>query len=395
MKNFILLTIALYVFQTVSGQSITMSMLRLPDTGVNKSYTDTFGEDADYMIHPPYFSDNANGTVTDTVTGLMWQQTDGGEMTYENAITYCDTLTLGGYTDWRLPNAHEAYSIMNLQNSKPALDATAFTKTLAEYWWTSDKQANDNSKIWVTNAGGGIGNHLKTETISAGGTKYYNVRAVRSTVPPQTISGRYTDNGNGTVTDNLTELVWQQTPNPDAINWEDALVYAENLSLGGKDDWRMPNIKEIQSINDESLINPSVDQKFFPEIGIKKYWSSTSLPNQTTKAWYLYTQFGITTYDTKTLENYLICVRGNTGNTTGISDISDSGMPIAFPNPFNSFINVKYASNDAVFELCDMVGLIKFRGKFTNVNDFSDLPSGIYLLKIFDKTNSVIKLVKE
>jgi len=48
-------------------------MLRLPDTGQTTSYTSTFGEDNDYTIYSPYFTLNGNGTVTDTITGLMWQ----------------------------------------------------------------------------------------------------------------------------------------------------------------------------------------------------------------------------------------------------------------------------------------------------------------------------------
>lgn len=63
----------------------------------------------------------------------MWQQTDGGEMTIENAIIYCGTLTLGGHTDWRLPDAQEGFSILNMQYANPAIDTKIFTKTAAEY----------------------------------------------------------------------------------------------------------------------------------------------------------------------------------------------------------------------------------------------------------------------
>ena len=90
-------------------------------------------------------------------------------MTIESAMIYVDTLTVGGYTDWRLPNAHEAFSIMDLSANNPALDLNAFAPTDAEYWWTSDRQANDSNKGVGDNAGGGIGNHPKSETIGAGG----------------------------------------------------------------------------------------------------------------------------------------------------------------------------------------------------------------------------------
>ena len=111
------------------GQSVSKTIQLLPDTGQTTSYTTLFGEDHDYLINMPVFTLNGDGTVTDTVTGLMWQQADGGEMTYENALVYCDTLTLGGYTDWKLPSDQEAYSILNHQRTNPAIDITIFTPT--------------------------------------------------------------------------------------------------------------------------------------------------------------------------------------------------------------------------------------------------------------------------
>ena len=311
MKKNILAFCMLFSAMLAVAQSTTKTMKRLPDTGETTSYTNTFGEDADFTIYPPFFLINGNGTVTDTVTGLMWQQVDGGEMTIENAMNYCDTLTLGGFTDWRLPTAHEAFSIQNMQYTNPSLNTSIFPVTGAEYWWSSNKQANDANKVWCINAGGGIGNHPKTETISAGGTKKFHVRAVRGIFIPQVISNHFTDNGNGTITDNVTNLLWQKIHSTDSLSWEQSLTYADTATIGGYTDWRLPNIKELQSINDENLINPSVNNAFFSNVGVNKFWSSTSLPNQTTKAWYLSTQFGITTYDAKTIKHYIYCVRGD------------------------------------------------------------------------------------
>ncbi|MFY8020160.1 MAG: DUF1566 domain-containing protein, partial [Bacteroidia bacterium] len=162
--RFICLSFFILAHLILDAQNVRKTMLRLPDTGETSSYTNTFGEDHDYLINPPYFIINGDGTVLDTVTGLMWQQTDGGEMTYENAIQYCKNLRLGSYQDWRLPNIHESFSILNHQNSNPAFDIAVFNTTGAEYWWSSDQQVNDSSKIWVSNAGGGIGNHPQKET---------------------------------------------------------------------------------------------------------------------------------------------------------------------------------------------------------------------------------------
>ncbi|MFM2358330.1 MAG: hypothetical protein RLY16_323 [Bacteroidota bacterium] len=298
---------------------IKKSMLRLPDTGENTGYTSTPGEDADYNINTPFYISNIPGIVIDTVTGLMWQRTDGGEMTYENAVKYCDTLTLGGFTDWRLPNAHEGFSILNMQYSNPAIDTTVFTRTTADYWWTSNKQANDTTKIWATNAGGGVGNKPKNETISAGGSFRYHTRAVRDYDNLSSIEARFVNNLDGTTTDNFTGLTWQKIHSNDSLTWENALLYADTLSLANYTDWRMPNIKELQSINDELRIGPSIDTNYIRAINNKKYWSSTTLPNHTNEAWYLNARFGITSYDLKTAKDYVICVRGQ--GTTSISYI--------------------------------------------------------------------------
>jgi hypothetical protein len=93
--------------------------LPLADTGQTNRYTATLGEDADYTLHPPTFT-RSGGMVFDGVTGRIWQQTDGGEMTWEAATNYAASLALGGYTDWRLPTAHELFGILNHGALNPA-----------------------------------------------------------------------------------------------------------------------------------------------------------------------------------------------------------------------------------------------------------------------------------
>jgi hypothetical protein len=379
----------------VDAQPVTKSMKRLPDTGQNTSYTNTFGEDSDFNIYVPYYNINGNGTVTDTITGLMWQKTDGGEMTIENAAIYCNTLTLGGYSDWRLPNCHELFSILNHDRVNPSEDTIYFTKTLAEYWWSSQRQVGDTSKVWVTNAGGGVGNHPKTETISAGGPKKFHVRAVRDIATPILIPNHFINNGNGTITDQITNLTWQQIQYADTLTWENALIYADTLSLSGYTDWRLPNIKELQSINDETITNPSIKSVYFGVNTAKKYWSSTSLPNQTTRAWYLDTQFGITTYANKTNKINLLCVRGNQINTTGIIENKISMQDVTvFPNPFSTTINIVSSYENAEFDLYNSFGESVFSGKNIKSQNFSYLPQGVYTLKVTDNRTKFIKLIK-
>lgn len=383
----------LFIFCTAFSfaQSVSKTMNLLPDTGQTSSYTTTFGEDNDYSTNVPSYTNNANGTITDNVTGLMWQQIDGGEMTIESAATYCNNLVLGGYSDWRLPSPMESFSILNHQNNNPAMNTSFFTASAAEYWWTNTYQAGDATKVWCTNAGGGIGNHPKSETISAGGVKKFHVRAVRDISAPATIANHFTDNGNGTITDNLTQLIWQKIPNTNSLTWEQAISYAENLSLATAADWRLPNIKELQSLNDESVTNPSANTAFFSTIGVHNYWSSTSLPNQTLKAWYWNTQFGITTYDTKTNTDYVICVRGNP-TTLAVNEVNTSPKMKLYPNPFSSQINVANTNGNEIYKLFNETGQQLFCGRNIEEHDFTGLSKGIYFLEI---NGSKIKLIKQ
>lgn len=389
-----LVTFAL-INHALLAQSVKKSMLRLPDTGEKMSYTSTFGEDNDYTINTPFFVDNGNGTLTDTVTGLMWQKADGGEMTIEKAINYCDTLSIAGYSDWRLPNAHEAYSILNHQYANPSLDVSFFTTSAAEYWWTSDQQCNDSTKIWCTNAGGGIGNHPKAETISAGGTKKFHARAVRDMSTPNLIPNHFTNNGNGTITDNLTNLIWQQVVSNDSLTWEAALGYADTLSLAGYSDWRLPNIKEIESINDEKIYNPSINTSFFSNIGIKNFWSSTTLPNQTTKAWYLDTHFGITTYQTKLTKLSVLLVRGEGNISTSVPNIKTQESIHVYPNPFSNKLHIANAKGQEQFELFNILGDCIYSGNNIEKQDYSTLTKGVYILKITGQNITYLKLIKE
>ena len=279
------------------------SMAKLPDTGQTLSATATFGEDSDYTINAPSFTDNANGTVTDNVTGLMWQKTDSGEMIWDNARTGATTLNLAGFTDWRLPTAQEAFSILNHERN-PALDPTYFVNNAGGtpgYFWTSDLFYGDNTKVWATNTGGGLGPHPKTSTISAGGAQRFHARYVRGTKP--TTGHNYTNNNDGTVTDLDAGLMWTQVPSS-AQNWNSALTYAEGLTTGGFNDWRLPNVKELQSLQDIPRATasgvttaPCLNRVLFPAATATAYWSSTSVKSGTpTQAWLV--DFGVTTTST-------------------------------------------------------------------------------------------------
>ena len=315
-----------FTVQSEPGQEPSTSAL--PDTNQTQSFTNTPGEDSDYSINPPSYTDHGDGTITDTVTGLIWQKNDGGEMTWADASSYADSSTIAGYDDWRLPNSKELFSTFDHSTNNPALNTTYFPQSnpAASYWWTNEHRADGSDRSWAGNVGGGIGPHPHSETISAGGDKRFHVRLVRGSGNATSAAPHsYFVKEDGTILDLDTGLMWQQTEFPSALSWENALQQAEALELGTFTDWRLPNIKELNSINDETRIDPSLDTSIFPSATPDRYWSSTSQNNQTGRAWFVDFRFGIVSQAEKT-ESYL--TRAVRGPVSGIY-IQDTTLSIS------------------------------------------------------------------
>ena len=124
-------------------------------------------------------------------------------------------------------------------------------------------------------------------------------------------AGRFTDNGDGTVTDNCTGLMWQKETPPAEYMWDEAIEHCENLELAGHTEWRLPNIRELQSIVDCGRFYPAIDPVFG---GITDwYWSSTTDVSNTEVAWYVRLDFGSVGNEAadglKGYPNYALAVR--------------------------------------------------------------------------------------
>ncbi len=245
-----------------------------------------YGQDAQFAGEATMsYTDNGDGTTTDNVTGLSWQQVPSSEdLTWQEAVDYANELELGGYDDWRVPSAKELYSIADFSAGWPYLDTTYFSLatgevTKDEQYWTS------NHYVGTTVEGGedaafgvnAVTGHIKAYAAEASGPvggKY--VRAVRGDTYGE---NSFVDNGDGTVTDGSTTLMWAQSDDAVELDWEDALAYANASELGGYSDWRLPNVKELQSIVDYTK-SPSATDADSVGAAIDDVFTSTEMTNE-------------------------------------------------------------------------------------------------------------------
>jgi len=117
--------------------------------------------------------------------------------------------------------------------------------------------------------------------------------------------------GADTFTDAKTGLIWQDNKDAQTIkkSWSGAKEYCKNLILDGHNDWRLPSIKELQSIVDITKYNPTIKDGF-KNVTSYYYWSSSPNVSDSSDAWVVNFYYGNTYSDGKSGKNYVRCVRG-------------------------------------------------------------------------------------
>jgi hypothetical protein len=121
---------------------------------------------------------------------------------------------------------------------------------------------------------------------------------------------RFVDNGDGTVTDTCTGLMWQQlTASIGKVRWQEALEYCDDLALAGQSDWRLPDVRELQSLADYGRYDPAIDPVFSAELSW--YWSATTRADDPNSAWLVSSVSGYVLHDSKGSHvDYVRAVRG-------------------------------------------------------------------------------------
>lgn len=122
-------------------------------------------------------------------------------------------------------------------------------------------------------------------------------------IPSTTPDSRFTDNGNGTISDSGTGLMWQKCQlglsgsNCDSGNaiqytWQQALEQADSSSVAGYSDWRLPNHKELLSIVEQRCFLPSINTTYFPNTSRSYFWSASPSAVGSSRAWYVGFYYG-------------------------------------------------------------------------------------------------------
>ena len=175
---------------------------------------------------------------------------------------------------------HELLSLTDDGRHNPVADEDIFPAVTNSYW-SGTAVFDDSSLAWSV--------HFSYGLVSSGSTgTNKNVRCVRSGYPAaeETIGSWLTEhnyNGDLVYTDNVSGSSWA-LPSASAFTWQAALKYCQDLDYAEKDDWRLPDKKELMSLVDFASGDPATG---LPGITSSGYWSSTAHVNTLANAWYV------------------------------------------------------------------------------------------------------------
>lgn len=345
--------------------------IQLPQTGQTTTYA--AGDDGSLqkgVVWPnPRFTDNGDQTMTDNLTGLMWEKSaynNGGTTPWQRALDstkYYNSINHLGYSDWRLPNRNELQSLVNIQQTNQAdwLMSQGFTNVLKKIYLTSSTCLGSTGQpaylvfaidmvtgstrsypkiyssyyAWHVRGGqAGVLTLPKTGQNNCWGD-YYGRTCSGGIEDGAVQSGavwptpRFTDNSNTnpsdlTMTDNLTGLIWTKNGNlAGKKTWQQALDYIQTLNSSnylGYSDWRLPNRNELDSLVLIQYINIyyQLNQQGFTNVDSGVYWSSSTSAIDTSQAWYGLTS-GFLSQSSKASTANVWPVRAGQSSTPAIS----------------------------------------------------------------------------
>lgn len=314
----------------------------------------------------PRFVDNGDQTLIDKLTGLIWTKdanlmntrdpafdsvgtAQDGRVTWQDALNYIKKLNEEnylGYNDWRLPNINELFSLVNVEqvNSATWLNSQGFINCQQNisYFSSTTYVGLNNGAAWsaIFSNGGGSGSNFKSNYLfvwpvrsgqsglallaKTGQTSCYdtsdlNIPCVGTGQDGETQTGafwpsqRFRDNGDESISDSLTGLVWSKNghaPGPSVCGpsigktWQEAFDYVNCLNTNhylGKNDWRLPNNLELQSLQNKGQADSAAWLVFagFADVQSSNYWTSNTYSQGTFNAWIVNMWWNNVPFDSK------------------------------------------------------------------------------------------------
>lgn len=429
--------------QTVLTSAIALCLhnlawAKLPDTGQDKCYgadstemtcpttesADFYGQDGNYSKNPLSYTDNKDGTITDNVTGLMWQQdpdlSDDGKINSEDMLSFEDAkagaaaLDLAGHKDWRLPTIKELYSLMDFSGSTGSAEPSSTTVPAdavpyidkdffkfeygdtanglryidAQYW--SSTEYVGKTMAGINSAEGdatAFGVNFADGRIKGYGSVYKIIndgRFVRYVRGGDNYGvNSFTDNKDGTISDASTELMWLQedsgstgfkagagTKGNGSVNWQEALKWCEGLDYAGHDDWRLPNAKELQNIVDYTR-SPSTSDS----AAIDPLFKVTSLTDEDKQTNYPFYWTSTTHRDGPDFAVYIAfgealgCMAPQGSTTTIVTDVHGAGAQRSDPKTANDTIGCGNGPQGDVIRIYNYARCVRDDAAATSTNN--------------------------
>ena len=435
-----------------------------------------YGQASFYSGNIPSYTDNGDGTITDNVTDLMWVKAHGSLISWSDAVAGASTNSTGGYTDWRMPTIKESYSLImfsgvngpdetDISGYVPYIDTAYFDfvygsgtstntgeRIIDCQDWSSnkyvDKVMGNQTAIFGVNFADGRIKGYNEFIPSTGAANIKYVRYVRGNTSYG--ENNFHDNGDNTITDEATNLMWSKYDSQIGLDWQEALAWVQTQNAAnylGYNDWRLPDAKELQSIVDytcspKTTNSPAIDATYFNSTSITNeagqidypyIWSSSVLLDGGPFPSGIYFSFGRAmgymnsawvdvhgagsqksdimvgnpaNYplgrgpqgDAIRIYNYVRLVRTL---TTELNDINLHNQINMYPNPVSDVCNIKLNKEYNEITVCifnsfgsKIKELNYCNSKSFNIN-VVDLPKGIYIIRIsFDGKKYITKITK-
>ena len=244
--------------------------------------------------------------IEDLVTGLIWPQNaalNEFPLSWQEAFDFINDMNKRrqfGLDHWRLPRRDELFSLISHSRVNPAVvSPDQFQNLFNGYYWTATRCARYPNQAWYIHMGGGriVKGMIQSSYMA---WPVNDPAAGRQTVSAKEIPGaaeirfKVSDH---TVSDMATGLTWMRNADiiQKPVKWGDALSTIQRINAEkhfGFNDWRLPNVRELESLTDMTVHSPAVAaRKWFFSVQ-SFYWSSTTSVYEPSYAWTLYTEDG-------------------------------------------------------------------------------------------------------